>query len=486
MTSRVEAKLNYPTEQTEDQVEHRTGYQGAQQETNLEASDKHMVAFTSKIKDLDDQKTVKARTVFAMRDDLGDHRLQDRREALNLYTQAFNTLEFNGKEKERLHAAQDVAQTIFKPMHEHILGTDQLQAEYNVDPEIVRRMKEAGIHHVERVNIGEDGKVDFVFEANEKFAKELVEHTGGEARILEARSKNLAEYDPRAAETVLLDYQARFTDTLMSSRENPKAAEKLWEIFNEAYNYSRTEKTGEAVEPRNITQEDFQQIAEMTEDRQRFEIERMVQATWKESLHTLGEMCQNKDPDYRSANEACRVMEELHHKAIAMTIQGDNYETFKLIADNIGDSRDEFIAALKDNTGFVNTDYQQGSLPDKFTFTDDALAYAQMAGFQLEFIKDDNQNNEVMSAMAYQSAVQLLTELNHDIHVYQAIEDIVPDLSEEHRRMHQKAQGLDYIMRIKAPEDPQEKEQAAMMEEARLEAIQEDIETAEAQEATTF
>ena len=104
-----------------------------------------------------------------------------------------------------------------------------------------------------------------------------------------------------------------------------------------------------------------------------------------------------------------------------------------------------------------------------------------MAGFQLEFIKDDNQNNEVMSAMACQSAVQLLTELNHDIHVYQAIEDIVPDLSEEYRRMYQKAQGLDYIMRIKAPEDPQAKEEAAMMEEARMEAIQEDIETAQAQ-----
>ena len=439
MTNRAEAKLNYPTEQTEDQVEHRTGYQGPEQETNLEASDKHMVAFRNKIDKLDDQKAVKGRTVFAMRDDLGEHRLQDRREALNLYTQAFNTLEFDDKKDERLHAAQDVAETMFKPMHEHILGTDQLQAEYNVDPEIVRRMKEAGIHHVERVNIGEDGKVDFVFQANEKFAKELVEHTGGEARIVEARSKNLAEYDPRAAETVLLDYQARFTDTLMSSHEDPNAAEKLWETFNEAYEYSRTEKPGEAVEPRNITQEDFQQIAEMTEDRQRFEIERMVQATWKESLHTLGEMYQNSDPDYRGANEACRVMEELHHKAIAMTIQGDNYETFKLIADNIGDSRDEFIAALKDNTCFVNTDYQQVSLPDKFTFTDEALAYAQMAGFQLEFIKDDKQNNEVMSAMAYQSAMQLLAELNHDIHVYQAIEDIVPDLSKEHRRMYQKA-----------------------------------------------
>ena len=88
----------------------------------------------------------------------------------------------------------------------------------------------------------------------------------------------------------------------------------------------------------------------------------------------------------------------------------------------------------------MDTDYQQGSLPDKFTFTDEAVAYAQMAGYQLEFIKDGNADNQVMVAMAYQSAMQLMAELNHDIHVYQAIEDIVPGLFEEYRRMYHKAQ----------------------------------------------
>ena len=37
-------------------------------------------------------------------------------------------------------------------------------------------------------------------------------------------------------------------------------------------------------------------------------------------------------------------MEQLHHKAVAMTFQEGNYETSELIADNIGDSRGEFIA----------------------------------------------------------------------------------------------------------------------------------------------
>ena len=53
--------------------------------------------------------------------------------------------------------------------------------EYNVDPETVRKMEEAGITHLERVPTGDNANFNLVFQADDKFANELVEHTGGQA-----------------------------------------------------------------------------------------------------------------------------------------------------------------------------------------------------------------------------------------------------------------------------------------------------------------
>ena len=177
MTNRAEIKLNYPTEQTEDEVQHRSGYQGAEQETHLEAANEHMVSFKAKLDVMEHNETV---TTYGMRDDLGEHRLQARREIVNCYVEAFNSPDFNGNEKERLHAVQDVPQTVFEPLRQYV-ETHQLQVEYNVDPETVRKMEEAGITHLERVPTGDNANFNFVFQADDKFANELVEHTGGQA-----------------------------------------------------------------------------------------------------------------------------------------------------------------------------------------------------------------------------------------------------------------------------------------------------------------
>ena len=113
MTNTAEAKLHYSTEHTEDEVQHRSGYQGTEQETHLEASNQHMVSFKAKLDVIEHNETV---TTYGMRDDLGKHRLQARREILNCYVEAFNSPDFNGNETERLHAVQDVAQTVFEPL----------------------------------------------------------------------------------------------------------------------------------------------------------------------------------------------------------------------------------------------------------------------------------------------------------------------------------------------------------------------------------
>ena len=59
------------------------------------------------------------------------------------------------------------------------------------------------------------------------------------------------------------DNQEEFTNTLASATDENQveSVKKLWEIFNEAYEYSRTEKTGEAMQPREMTLEDFDQTA---------------------------------------------------------------------------------------------------------------------------------------------------------------------------------------------------------------------------------
>ena len=264
-------------------------------------------------------------------------------------------------------------------------------------------------------------------------------------------SKNLAEHDPKATSRILEEYQEQFINTLNHSNQDPQAAsEKLWEIFNEAYDYARTEKTGEAVEPKNITEEDFHQIAEMNEERRRFEVNRMVQESWKESTEILNEMYQEKDTDYRGASEACRIMEELHQKAIMETMEKQDHDTFRLIAENIGASRDEFTSSLNDATGFIKMeDYEQITLPEKFISGEDADAYAALNGYLLEKIKEknsENGNNDAMSAMSHQAASELYRELNQEIQMVSHLENIVPNLSEEYERMHRIAQGLDYIM----------------------------------------
>ena len=198
---------------------------------------------------------------FQMREDLGDYPLQDRRELIDHHVEAFNTLEFH-KPEERLHAAQDVAQTVFKPLHRYAVETHQLHAEFNIDPDIVRRMEERGITNVEAVSSGENN-FNIIFQADDKFAKELVEETGLNARIIGPASKNLAEYDPRAVDEQITYYQKVFTDTLTAATDenHPESVEKLWDIFNEAYDYSRREKTGDAVEPKNITEEELTRLS---------------------------------------------------------------------------------------------------------------------------------------------------------------------------------------------------------------------------------
>ena len=81
-------------------------------------------------------------------------------------------------------AASDVSQVIFKPMYDYVT-VEALQHEYNVDPETVRILKEAGIDHVSRSNSQEGNKVEFAFEADNKLTAQLMEHAPDQVRIVQ-------------------------------------------------------------------------------------------------------------------------------------------------------------------------------------------------------------------------------------------------------------------------------------------------------------
>ena len=455
MARKTTLEFNEPEEILEHQdekSEHRTDYPGAKEETALEAANQHVVQFKDKLETINEH----AHFAFDHREDIGGYPAEDRKEMINSYAQAFNAVEFNNNANDRLEAAQDVAQTIFQPMHDYV-ATNVLASQFKVDPELVKAMEDEGVQYVEKMLTRDQfGNAALKFTVKDQEAAErIAERFEGKVAIITKEDE--VGYTSVNADKIIQDYQNRFAETLnMNDGSDPALNERLVEIFNEAHEYSRNQWTKEPVEAKDMNEDEFSQLATLNDVRRYMEVDRMLHNTWKDLLEPINEMHWKMDPQYDGANEVYRTIEDVHARGIWATLENQNYDNFKMISENIEGCKEEFAQAMNNNTGFVKLeDYQKPSLSESFNTPDDAETYSDSVTTQIYRIRKENEvgeNNEAMSPMAYHIAVQMKENFNLKLQAIEEAQDLGRDQTEEYASLYKTAKGLDYIMKSKEEE----------------------------------
>ena len=447
-------------EYDDEKFEHKTNYPGANEESVLEASNKHVLEFHNKLEEINEH----AAFAFDNREDIGQYPASNCKEMIASHLEAFNSVEFDGNANDRLEAANDIAKTIFEPMHKYI-ATNMLESQHNVDPQLVRAMEEEGIEHVEQMLARDaSGNTALKFTVmDQETAERLVQRFEGQVHLV--TKEEAKEYTSANADKIIEDYQNKFADTLNLTDGADEAlaqaaAERLFEIFNEAHDYSRNQWTKEAMEPKEINMDQFSELSTLDEARRYMEVDRMLHNTWKDLLEPINQMHWNMDPQYNGANEVYRTIENLHANGIWATLEDRNYDYFKLISENIQNCKEEFSRTIKEDTGFIKLEgYEQHVLPEKFTSVQEAQDYSDAVKeqlYQIKYVNTTAADNECMSSMAYHIAMQMKENFNVKLQGIEETQEAGRDQTEEYASLYKTAQGLDYITKSKEDEESDE------------------------------
>ena len=455
-----ERELDERLDEQDEKSEHKTNYPGAKEESALESNNKHVIEFHNRLEEINEH----AAFAFDNREDIGQYPATNRKEMIASHLEAFNSVEFHENANDRLDAAKDVAETVFEPLHKYI-ATNMLESQHNVNPKLVSAMEEEGIEHVEEMLARDaSGNIALKFTVmDQETAERLVERFEGQLHIV--TKEEAKEYNSSNGDKIIEDYQGKFADTLnLTDGKNEAAAdaaaERLFEIFNEAHDYSRNQWTKEALEPKEVNADEFSELATLDEARRYMEVDRMLHGTWKELLEPINEMHWNMDPQYNGANEVYRTIEDVHANGIWATLEDQNYDNFKLISENIQNCKEEFSKAMTENTGFIKLNgYDQHVLPESFDSVEKANDYSDAMNAHLYQIRKENEtsgDNESMSSMSYHIAMQMKENFNMKLQAIEETQSAGRDQTEEYASLYKTAQGLDYIMKSKEAQESDE------------------------------
>ena len=454
----------------DEKSEHKTNYPGAKEESPLEANNKHLLEFQKELDKINEH----AGFAFENREDIGQYQESNRKEMIASHLEAFNNVEFHDNANDRLDAANKIAATIFEPMHKYIstqmyTATNMLESQYNLDPKLVTAMEEEGIQFAEHM-IAKDssGNAALKFMVEDQAAAERLAQRFEGQIVIVTNMEKASEYIPVNADKIIEDYQGKFAETLNLTDgrdENPAdaiaaaqaATERLFEIFNEAHDYSRNQWTNEPTDPREISMDEFSELAAMDEPRRYLQVDQVLHNTWKDLLEPINEMNWKMDSRYNGASQVYWELENVHANGLWSALENQNYDGFKAISDSIHDCKEEFSQAMRDDTGFVKLDgYKQHVLPESFSNVEEAHDYSDAINAHLYQVKKENEasgNNETMSSMAHHIATQMRENFNLKLQAIEETQETRSDQTEEYTALYKTAQGLDYIMKSKEDQE---------------------------------
>ena len=284
-----------------------------------------------------------------------DHRLDIRKlpeteseKILSDYAQAFRQMEFQGVMFEKRYAARDIAQALFKPMKE---------------------------------------------EMDQKCLDQLKDTVRGEFHTTE----------------ILNSYMGTFEQALEGShRDNKPDLQLMCETFKKASSYVLKD---DSDDPGELSQAQFSELAEASDDEKLTESLKIVHHTWRGANELLSHI-QDTNTHEQHAGESYLMIARypLHQKMLSDALSQKSYEAFNQVNEAARLGREEFAENVQNNRGFVEfPGYEQCKAPEKFETPQEASEYNQKIRDQLQQITGNRQD---MSQMAYQAAIIMSSNLN--------------------------------------------------------------------------
>lgn len=375
------AQVEHQDERATDLAQ--TRYPAADQDTSYRNSDPHMLQFTDELKAIND----KAATAFDNRDNLADYTSESRLEFMKSYVEAFNKVDFNNNFNDRMAAANDISQTVFKPLYETV-EIAEFKNQLKGDKDTIDAIEAAGIKYVDLAIDQKTGQAGIEFDVKDlETARALVEQTGGAVQFVTSRG--------------LDHHQERFVHALMTSDSNQEfAAHELHHTFNAALAYTKGEQYQQpeftwlndnedaAVTDKNQVDQAIRTLAGMEEVQRDYVIDQLVNQKWADTQEALEKLHYNQAKDAEGAQQALDSLKALHAEALTEAYQNNNEETFRLFVAQMPEHSKELAKAIEFDTGFITAeDYKNPALPERFNNTTEARVYLEEVRGAIDHIK---------------------------------------------------------------------------------------------------
>ena len=299
----------------EAKTTHAAGYDslGEDEKTGYQASNQHTARFLDELKGTNE----KSASAFEnWRDRINDYELRERRETVNSYADAMNSVEWNNRE-ERKEAALEVAHNTFRPIYEK-LDTETALGQYNISKKLEEYLLKNKVQHIERLTLANGEEVLQFKVKNKKEAKKLIEESGGE----------LYKVPGTFSGKKIEKFEGDFSEALMKSDRDPgKYKEEMNDILEKAMDHWRGIDQNSGILRHNVSYKNPQQ--ENTQEETGEEIAMIARVEHQnDNARAIYEDLKGLDEEARSD-----AVKELVHERMKHVL--DAQEEFRSEPDNM-------------------------------------------------------------------------------------------------------------------------------------------------------